>query len=175
MEPKVIYLSPSTQENNLGIDDYGTEEYRMNRIADIVERLLNETGRYIVYRNNPNDSLSSVVAESNRLRPDIHVAIHSNAGDGSARGPEIFANRQGTSGDKLANAIYNEILKIYPEPQLARGVKYTDVLYEIINTLAPSTLLEIAFHDNKEDANWIMQNEEEIARAIVNGINEYFA
>ena len=40
MEDKVIFLSPSTQEFNVGYGDFGTEEYRMNRIADIVENLL---------------------------------------------------------------------------------------------------------------------------------------
>ena len=32
-----VYLSPSVQENNIGIGNYGTEEKRMNEIADIVE------------------------------------------------------------------------------------------------------------------------------------------
>lgn len=55
-----------------------------------------------------------------------------------------------------------------------RGVLYTKSLYEIINTFAPAVLLEIAFHDNQDDVNWILKNEEEIANAIVKGINNYF-
>ena len=54
MEEKVIFLSPSTQEFNVGYGDFGTEEYRMNRIADIVEQLLKSQG-YTVYRNDPNE------------------------------------------------------------------------------------------------------------------------
>ena len=176
MEDKVIYLSPSAQEYNIGYGDFGSEEYRMNRIADIVEKMLKEQG-YTVYRNNPNEKLSDVVRRSNEVNPDIHVALHSNAsGEGfSAQGPEIFANRPNTPGDRLANLIYNEIMQIYPDPTKGRGVLYTSSLYEIIRTNAPAVLLEVAFHDNPEDAQWIIDNESQIAQAIVSGINSYFS
>ena len=36
MNDKVVFLSPSTQEFNVGYGNFGTEEYRMNRIGDIV-------------------------------------------------------------------------------------------------------------------------------------------
>ena len=176
MEDRVIFLSPSAQEYNIGYGDFGSEEYRMNRIADIVEKMLKEQG-YTVYRNNPNEKLSDVVRRSNEVNPDIHVALHSNAsGEGfSAQGPEIFANRPNTPGDRLANLIYNEIMQIYPDPTKGRGVLYTSSLYEIIRTNAPAVLLEVAFHDNPEDAQWIINNEDQIAQAIVSGINSYFS
>ena len=175
MEEKVIFLSPSTQEFNVGYGDFGTEEYRMNRIADIAEQLLKSQG-YTVYRNDPNEKLSAAVRKSNEIGPDIHVALHSNAsGQGyNAQGPEIFANRPNTPGDKLAHAIYDEIMEIYPDPTKGRGVLYTSSLYEIIRTTAPAVLLEVAFHDNKDDAQWIINNEQQIAQAVVNGINNYF-
>ncbi len=176
MEDRVIFLSPSAQEYNIGYGDFGSEEYRMNRIADIVEKMLKEQG-YTVYRNNPNEKLSDAVRRSNEVNPDIHVALHSNAsGEGfSAQGPEIFANRPNTPGDRLANLIYNEIMQIYPDPTKGRGVLYTSSLYEIIRTNAPAVLLEVAFHDNPEDAQWIIDNESQIAQAIVSGINSYFS
>lgn len=174
-ESRVIFLSPSAQEYNIGVGDFGSEEYRMNRITDIVEKLLKNQG-YTVYRNNPNDTLRQIVAESNRISPNIHVAIHSNASGSGAKGmgPEIYANRPGTPGARLAQDIYDQIIKIYPDPSKGRGVLFTSSLYEIINTLAPAVLLEVAFHDNEEDANWIIQNEDKIAQAIVDGINNYF-
>ena len=177
MEDRVIFLSPSAQEYNIGYGDYGSEEYRMNRITDIVEKMLRDQG-YTVYRNNPNEKLSDAVRRSNEVNPDIHVALHSNAsGEGfSAQGPEIFANRPNTPGDRLANLIYNEIMQIYPDPPTkGRGVLHTSSLYEIIRTNAPAVLLEVAFHDNPEDAQWIINNEEQIAQAIVSGINSYFS
>lgn len=174
-DKKVVFLSPSAQEYNIGLGDFGSEEYRMNRIADIIEKKLIDDG-YIVYRNNPNETLKQIVQQSNKINSDIHVALHSNAsGTGiKGQGPEIYANRKNTPGDRLANDIYEQIIQIYPYPEKGRGVLYTKSLYEIINTFAPSVLLEIAFHDNQDDVNWILKNGEEIAEAIVKGINNYF-
>lgn len=176
MEERIVFLSPSTQEFNIGYGEYGTEEYRMNRITDYLEDILKSQG-YVVYRNNPKETLSKAVQRSNEINPDIHVAIHSNAsGEGfSAQGPEIFANRPNTAGARLAQDIYDEIIKIYPDANKGRGVLYTSSLYEIIRTNAPAVLLEVAFHDNPDDAKWIINNEEEIARAIARGINNYFS
>lgn len=172
---KVIYLSPSLQEWNVGVNDYGTEEERMNQVADVVERELKAKG-YDVRRNNPENTLAQTVKESNQIGPAIHVAIHSNASGPNAKGkgPEIYANRPNTSGDRLAKAIYKEIENIYPNPTNGRGVIYTTNLYEVIKTLSPAVLLEVAFHDNPEDAKWIINNVENIGKAIAIGIDNYF-
>lgn len=168
---KKVYLSPSTQEKNIGVGDYGTEEYRMNRIADILENILTNNG-YIVYRNLPDMNVSDIVEDSNLKNPDIHIAIHSNAGKSS--GPEIFTNVEGGSSDKLAKNIYQKLLDIYYNKEASRGIKYTNELKEVREVFAPTILIEIAFHDNEEDANWIINNEENIANAIFEGIEEYF-
>lgn len=172
---KVVYLSPSLQEWNVGIGDYGTEEKRMNQVADVVERELKARG-YDVRRNNPENTLAQTVKESNQIGPAVHVAIHSNASgpNTKGKGPEIYANRPDTSGDRVAKSIYDEIEKIYPNPEAGRGVIYTTSLYEVVKTLSPAALLEVAFHDNEEDAKWIIDNIENIGRAIAVGIDNYF-
>ena len=172
---KVIYLSPSLQEWNEGVGDYGTEEKRMNQVADIVEKELKSKG-YDVRRNNPENTLAQTVKESNQIGPAVHVAIHSNASGQSkkGKGPEIYANRPDTSGDRLAKSIYEEIEKIYPNPKEGRGVLYTTTLYEVIKTLSPAVLLEVAFHDNEEDVTWIINNIQKIGKAIAIGIDNYF-
>jgi N-acetylmuramoyl-L-alanine amidase len=60
-----IYLSPSTQDKSLGVGEYGTEEYRMNMIADVVERILVGSGDFIVYRNRREMSRENIIKESN--------------------------------------------------------------------------------------------------------------
>lgn len=67
----------------------------MNRIADIIEKRLKDDG-YVVYRNNPNETLKQIVQQSNKINPDIHVALHSNASGTNIKrqGPEIYANRK---------------------------------------------------------------------------------
>jgi N-acetylmuramoyl-L-alanine amidase len=167
-----IYLSPSTQGDNVGAGNYGTERDRMNQITNVVSYVLSKHG-IEVYRNNPNMSLREVVADSNSKNVDIHFAIHSNAGGG--RGCEVFCYKAGVEGEGLAWQIYNNLSPITPTGD--RGVKqgynyYGNGvhMYEVAYTTAVAVLVEIAFHDNQDDANWIINNIEPIGIALAKGV-----
>lgn len=173
---KTVYISPSTQEHNIGYGEYGTEEKRMNEVADVTQQVLERHG-ITVYRNKPEWTLAQVVADSNSKKPDIHFAIHSNAGGG--RGCEVYCHRFGGSGERLARAVYEELLPLTPAGD--RGVKegYNFYgpgkhMYELAKTDAPAVLVEIAFHDNSSDAQWIMSHIAEIGTALARGILKYF-
>jgi N-acetylmuramoyl-L-alanine amidase len=166
---KSVYLSPSMQENNTGALNYGTEEARMNQIADVVQKVLQDYG-VDVCRNRPEWSLGQAVTDSNRVKPNLHFAIHSNAGGG--RGAEIYAYAPGGEGEKAAKLIYAEIAAITPTAD--RGVKFNPSFYELRNTNSPAALVEIAFHDNAEDVAWIMNNIENIGVALAKGVLKYF-
>jgi N-acetylmuramoyl-L-alanine amidase len=174
---KKIYLSPSTQENNVGAGNYGTEEKRCNQIADVVEYVLEEHG-VGVYRNKPTMTLTQVVADANKTDADVEFAIHTNAWNKKARGCEVFCHRKGGEGEKLANAVYRQVSGITPTPD--RGVKegynfYNGKpMYEPCYTKMPAALIEIDFHDNPDSAKWIIENIEEIGIAIAIGILNYF-
>ena len=148
---KSVYLSPSTQEGNIGIGDYGTEEKRMNQVCDVIQKHLLRHG-ITIFRNRPEMSLKQVVADSNNKSPAIHFAIHSNASNGNARGCEIYCHRFGGEGERLARLVYGELLPLTPAK--GRGVKEGrnhfgpgKPLYELAKTTAPAALAEISFHD----------------------------
>ena len=46
-------------------------------------------------------------------------------------------------------------------------------LAELKRTKAPAVLIETAFHDNREDARWIRDNLDNIARALAKSVAEY--
>ena len=50
----------------------------------------------------------------------------------------------------------------------------TTSIGEVRRVRAPSVFIELAFHDNLEDANWIIDNLGAIARNIVLSLTEYF-
>lgn len=175
-----VYISPSTQENNVGVGNYGTEEKRMNEIADIVCPLLEYNG-FTVKRNRPEMTLSQIIADSDAWKPDIHVAIHSNAmggtNSGQARGCEVYGyliDGKVTNSQRLSEAIYKEVSAI--TPTAGRGVKngVPHKFAEVVTVKATSCIVEVAFHDNMEDAIWIMNNIPQIGEAIVKGICNYF-
>lgn len=170
-----IYLSPSTQQFNQFVTT-GTEEYWMNQIADAMIPYLQQYG--IEYgRNTPDMTAGSSIRESNAGNYDFHIAIHSNASGedqtGRNRGTIIFYYPSSANGLKMAELLRDQFRRIYPSPDLVTTVP-TTTLGEVARTTAPSVLIEVAFHDNVEDANWITNNIDAIARAIAAASNEYF-
>lgn len=174
---KTLYLSPSVQERNVGYGNYGTEEYRCNQIADFVEEVLCEHG-VKVYRNKPTMTLSQIVNESNQYNVDMHLAIHTNAYDKKTRGMEIYVHEKGGYSENFAKCIYDRIEALTPVKD--RGVKQGKNfygtgkhMYEIANVSCTRALIEVAFHDEKNDAQWVIENIEEIGINIARGILEY--
>ncbi|MGI6279183.1 MAG: N-acetylmuramoyl-L-alanine amidase [Acutalibacteraceae bacterium] len=169
-----IYLSPSTQEFN-PYHGGGNEEYYMNLIADAMEPFLIASGIQFV-RNTPQMTAASSIAASNRGFYDLHFALHSNAtgtGDGTARGSEVYYNPNNANSKRFAEIVARNLQLIYPLPGRVRTVPTTS-LGEVVRTKAPGVLVEIAFHDNPEDAQWIRNNINAIAENLVLSLTEYF-
>jgi len=167
-----IYLSPSVQEKNIGVGTYGTEEKRMNLLTDELQYILKQIG-YEIYRNIPTMQLKEIVEESNRVTPSLHLALHSNASkDRTARGLEIFCNKNNKEGVKIANTIYGYLSPLTPAND--RGIKDGTHLYEVGQPKATAILIEVGFHDNIEDAQWIQDNVKLIAWAIMQGLEDVY-
>lgn len=73
----IIYLSPSTQENNYYVTG-GTEEYYMNLLADAMVPYLISNGIQYV-RNTPDMTAGSPSARQTGGNYDLYLALHSNA------------------------------------------------------------------------------------------------
>lgn len=170
-----IYLSPSTQEFNPYVIG-GNEEYYMNLVADAMIPILEANGIQFS-RNTPDMTAGSSIRESNAGNYDLHLAIHSNASgpgqEGQNRGVVIFYYPTSTSGRNFAEIIANNFREIYPNPDLVRTLGVTN-LGEVSRTRAPSVLVEVAYHDNVEDANWIVNNIDTIGQALANSVVQYF-
>lgn len=80
--PKV-YLSPSGQTRNTGVGNYGNEAERMQQLSNKVKALLQKKG-YQVYGGDNTIGLGNRVKDSNTYGVDAHIALHSNAGTGTA-------------------------------------------------------------------------------------------
>lgn len=170
-----IYLSPSLQEYNPFYGG-GSEEEVMNLIADAMEPYLTADGiEYL--RNDPEMTLGQAIADSNNSNVDFHLAIHSNASPpsiaGTRQGPVVYYYATSPYGRQMAELIADELREIYPDPSKVQ-VLPTTTLRELRQTTAPSALVEVAYHDNPEDAAWIRGNIDEIARALSNAVASYF-
>ena len=171
----VIYLSPSTQENNLYVSG-GSEEEWMNRLADAMVPYLDASGIQYV-RNTPDMTAASSIRASNAGNYDLHLALHSNAANpsryGQVRGIIVFYYPGSANGKRAAEIVADNLKAIYPLPNRVR-TEATTAIGEVRQPRAPSVCLELGYHDNTDDAAWIKGNLDEIARNLVLSLTEYF-
>ncbi|GHU53841.1 hypothetical protein FACS1894132_07210 [Clostridia bacterium] len=170
-----IFLSPSTQEWNTYVNG-GTEEQYMNLLADRIEPYLRASG--ISYtRNDPARNVRGAIDDSNASYYDAHIALHTNAAGeanaGKVRGVDFYYAPNDTKGKEIAEIMARRFKSIYPLPDRVRALS-TTTLGELTETKAPAVLAEIGYHDNIEDANWIKNNLNSIAKGIVESLDEYF-
>ena len=170
-----IYLSPSTQEGNMYVIG-GSEEYYMNLIADaMIPYLLSSGIQYT--RNSPGMTASQAIAQSNSGNYDLHLALHSNAAPegqyGTYTGVDVYYSPISIRGRRAADIFVRNLKSIYPNPSKVRAIT-TTTIGEVTQTRAPAVFLELGYHDNVGDANWVADNIERIARNLVLSLTEYF-
>ena len=133
-----IYLSPSTQENNLYVNG-GTEEEWMNRLADAMVPYLVSSGIQYV-RNTPDMTAASSIRASNQGRYDLHLALHSNAAPegryGQVRGIIVYYYPGSTEGKRAAEIVADNLKAIYPLPNLV-SARSTTAIGEVRRVKAP--------------------------------------
>ncbi len=168
-----LYLSPSTQQGNFYVTG-GSEEYYMNLVADALEPYLRASGIRFV-RNRPEMTAGQAIRESNAGNYNLHLALHSNAAPifGTLRGVDIYHFPGSINGTRAAQILADNFKVIYPDPNLV-DTRPTTALGEVDRVRAPGILMEIAYHDNVDDANWIINNIGLIARTIALSLTEYF-
>lgn len=169
-----VYLSPSTQDYNPYIIG-GSEKYYMNLLADAMEPYLASSG--ISYgRNDPNGNAAAAVARGNRGNYRLYLALHSNAApeiyEGMLRGPDVYYYPTSAQGKRAAEIIANGLREIYPEPELV-NTRTSTTLLELKRSKAPAVYLELAYHDNEQDARWIADNIDAIAENLVISIADF--
>ena len=169
-----VFLSPSAQEFNPYVGG-GNEEYYINIIADALEPYLEVSG-IDFSRNNPQKPFTDAVRLSNAGQYDLHLALHSNAAppsqSGQVRGSQVYYFPDSARSQQAAELFAQNIRKIYPLPDLVKTVP-TVTLGEIVRTKAPAILIEIAYHDNPEDARWIRDNIDTIAENLALSVGEF--
>lgn len=176
-----VYLSPSNQHGNLGVRSVGytNEMDEMNDLSNYIQERLEENG-VKVYRNNPAGDINLWNRDSNYYGVDLKIAIHSNASlEHDKYGIETWIDTQNSQTVSIANKIQNGLMSIYPYADLPganRGVKYANgALGEANDAYIPfGLLIEVAHHDNENDAEWIMQNKKLIGYNIADSILKYY-
>lgn len=167
---KKIYISPSDQIRNTYAVGGTTEAIECGKIAKATVAALERCG--FAAKTNVTDEMEARVAESNIWGADLHVAIHTNAFNGDVQGTRMFSYDTAGEGYKACKAVMATLAPITPGE--SDNIKAWPGLYEVGHADAPTVYIEVAFHDNKEEAAWIIENTEQIGEAICEGICNHY-
>ena len=169
-----IYISPRDQVSNTYAVGNTNEAVQCRAIAQYLDAALMRCG--IDSKTNTtaggSSGMSVRVKESNDWGADLHLPIHTNACNTEVKGTRLMAHDLKGTGYKACKAIMETLAPI--TPGTSDNITARPGLYEVKNTKAPCAYIEVAFHDNPEEAQWIIDHKEDIAEAICKGVCNYF-
>lgn len=165
-----IYLSPSSQPENKYAVGNTNEQEQCRKIASVLEKKL--VARGLPAAAGLSGTMYTRVAESNKMKSKLHLPIHSNAANGKVGGLRIFVYKMGGEAEKIAKAIMETLAPI--TPGTSDSISAQPGLYEIYASDAICVYIEVGFHDNPEEAQWIIDHTEDIAEAICKGLCNYY-
>ncbi|WMJ90400.1 N-acetylmuramoyl-L-alanine amidase family protein [Anaerocolumna sp. MB42-C2] len=169
---------------NAGAEGFGLREQDITYAVGIeLAAILNADSRFEARtsRTSPEQSLgysnTSSLAERVRLAnswpADYFISIHCNANENPAiNGTECYVYQNYTQSYYLAERILPAIVSRLSTKN--NGVRINPSLYVLRRTNMPSTLVELAYITNSEDAKKLSTRQYDFAYAIYDGILDYF-
>ena len=165
-----IYISPSSQPANTYAVGNTNEQEQCRKIAAAARDALIRCG--FEAKAGMDGTMYTRTKESNSWGADLHVPIHTNAFDGSVAGLRIMVYKKGGEAEAIAQAIMDTLAPI--TPGASDGISVQPQLYEIASSKAICVYIEVGFHDNPQEAQWIIDHTGEIAAAICKGLCSHY-
>ena len=164
-----VFLSPSNQYDNRYAYGNTTEGEQCGKIAEACKVALERSGVEVKLMHD--ESMQTKCAASNAFGADLHVPIHTNAFNGTVSGTRMFCFNDSGNGMRACKAIFNRLAPI--TPGTSENIRVNASLYEVRVPSAPTSYIEVDFHDVPEVAKWIIGNTELIGETIAHGICDY--
>lgn len=167
---KKIYISPSSQPANTYAVGNTNEQEQCRKIGAALEKELDRCG--FNAKAGLSGTMYTRTAESNVFGADLHLPLHTNAFDKKVAGLRIMVYKKGGEAEQIAKAIMETLAPI--TPGTSDGISEYPKLYEIANSDAICVYIEVGFHDNPEEAQWIIDHTQDIAVAIAKGLCKHY-
>ena len=171
---KKIYISPSSQWENLYKTGNTNEGEQCRKIADYCGKTLTRCGFSVKTGDNKKTDMYDRAKESDSYKADIYLPIHTNASNGKTTGgTQILLYSASGERLKIAKSVFNRLAKITPGEK-AEKIKAQPDFYEIYEPNATTIYCECEFHDTKEGSDFIIKNTKQIGEAIARGLCDYY-
>ena len=167
---KKIYLSPSSQPANTYAGLSTNEQEVCRAIARELEADLLRCGFEVICGDY--GTMYDRVRESNGWPAGLHLPLHTNGFNGEVAGTRLMSYDLKGSGYKVCQAIFKHLAPL--TPGTSENISAHPEKYEIYAAAAPTAYVEVDFHDVPDVAVWLTQNKPQIARAICQGICDYY-
>lgn len=167
---KKIYVSPSSQPKNIYAAGNTNEQEQCRKIAVALVEDLHRCGFEAM--TNLTGDMYKRAEESDKWGADLHLPIHSNAYNNNVKGTVMFCYNTTGNGYKACKAIMETLAPI--TPGTSDSIRADKSLYEVWKPKASTAYIEVGFHDNVEEAQWIIDNTNAIAEAICKGICNFY-
>ncbi len=172
--PKV-FLSPEDRASNVYASEAlwngktTNEKEQMDRCADYLEIALKRCGCEV--KNAQYGGMYDRVRDSNAWPADLHIALHTNGFNGKVAGTRVHCYPSEKS-RKIGKLIQDLIAPMSPGTS-ERLIEDTR-LYELRAPTMPAVLPEFGFHDNPEEAQWLIDNMKAIAEKTCQAVCAFF-
>lgn len=167
---KKIYLSPSSQPANTYAVGNTNEQEQCHKIGVALDAALDRCGFDSMV--GLTGTMYTRVDESNAFGAELHMPLHTNGFDGTVAGLRIMVYKKGGEAEAIAKSIMAELAPITPGK--SDGISEYPGLYEIKASNAICVYVEVGFHDNPEEAKWIIEHTQDIAEAICRGLCNHY-
>lgn len=114
------------------------------------------------------------ISMATQAKADAFISLHLNATvTGLNSGAETFYHFQSEEGQRLAEAIQQELVKV---PEMNRRIAKPGDFYIIKNTPMPAVIVELGYLSNTKEQKKLQQAwyQDQLARAVAKGIANYF-
>lgn len=156
--PQALYQGRSTNEHE-----------QMCRCADLLEKELLRCG--FAVKNMQYGNMYDRVADGNGWGADLYIALHTNGFDGTVAGTRVHCYPSDKS-RKIGKLIQDRIAPL--SPGKSEKLVESSGLYELKATKMAAVLPEFGFHDNREEAQWLVDSMDEIARETAMAVCDFF-
>ncbi|MBQ3724693.1 MAG: N-acetylmuramoyl-L-alanine amidase [Oscillospiraceae bacterium] len=156
--PQALYQGRSTNEHE-----------QMCRCADLLEKELLRCG--FAVKNMQYGNMYDRVAEGNGWGADLYIALHTNGFDGTVAGTRVHCYPSDKS-RRIGKLIQDRIAPL--SPGKSEKLVESSGLYELKATKMAAVLPEFGFHDNREEAQWLVDSMDDIARETAMAVCDFF-
>ena len=169
---KKVFIASSNQVKNIGEEPFTNERKEMNLISDIVEKELKEKG-YEVFRNDYLTGYTSYIKECEEKDIGLIISLESTSSvNHDKTGLEVLITNEESNSYSLATLINKNLNELKESKFL-----FTNNIngsHTLETNGIKSIMISLGYHDNSDDANWIVSNRETIAKNIAKSIVEYY-